>query len=185
MTEVQVPDVPEQDATATLTQAAEQVAGSADAVMQQLKALRTELHDATVKANEDIDAAKAKAAADVAAERRDRRYANAKFGIVVLLDIVLSLVSLGLWYSQDQTNQRLQTSLRQSYVTAQQQQETRIKVLCPLYQVLLTATTHPTSSTPGTPGQLEQFEKAVATIRAGYTTLGCTPALPKLSAPSG
>jgi hypothetical protein len=65
----------------------------------------------------------------------------------------------------------------ESKVTSRQQDETRSKVLCPLYQVLLTASTHPTSTTPGSPAQQAQFEKAVATIKTGYTTLGCTPAL--------
>lgn len=101
--------------------------------------------------------------------------------LVVVVDVALSLVSLGLWYSQVETNHRLETSLHQNYATAQQQAETRTRVLCPLYTVLLAATLNPTPRVADTPAQRAQFETAVGTIRAGYTTLGCTPALPPVS----
>lgn len=96
---------------------------------------------------------------------------------VVAFDVVLSLVGLALWYSQVQTNHRLQDSLKQNYVTAQQQAETRVRVLCPLYTILLAAVQNPASPTPGTPEQRARVAKAAETIRKGYTTLGCTPAL--------
>lgn len=183
MSDKRVPDSSGQGTTA-LTQAADQVAVSADALTEQLKALRVELHDAMRAAEDSVEAAKKKAAQDVAAERRDRRYAGYKFALVVVLDIVLSLVSLGLWYSQEQTNNRLQTSLRENYTTAQQQDRTRVRVLCPLYTLLLDAAQSPTPRTPDTPAQQEQVAKAVKTIQDGYATLGCTPKLPTML-PSG
>lgn len=94
---------------------------------------------------------------------------------VLAFDVVLSLVGLGLWYSQVQTNHRLQESLHQNYVTAQQQAETRVRVLCPLYTVLLAAATDPTPRTPGTPEQQARVARAVQTIQDGYKTLGCPP----------
>lgn len=184
MSDGQNPDGTEQK-TETLTRAAEQVSGSADKVVEQLASLQRELHEATQRANEDIDAAKKKAAADVAAERRDRRYANYKFALVVVLDIVLSLVSISLYYSQVQTNNRLQTSLRQNYLTSQQQAEIRTKVLCPLYTVLLTAASSPNPEVTQTPVEKARIATALATIQAGYVTLRCTPALPKLPSPPG
>lgn len=97
---------------------------------------------------------------------------------VLAFDVVLSLVGLGLWYSQVQTNDRLEESLRQNYTTAQQQQVTRVRVLCPLYEVLLTAAANPNPQVATTVEQKARLAAALATIQSGYRTLGCTPALP-------
>lgn len=144
---------------------------------ESVEALTLALQAAEAKAAADIAAAEQKAAADVDRERRNRKRGAWYFFGALAADLVLSAVSIGLYVG-------VQDSLHQNYVTAQQQAETRSKVLCPLYQVLLTASTHPTSNTPGTPEQQAQFEKAVLTIKDGYTRLGCTPKLPA-SSPSG
>lgn len=175
MSDEETPGVP--DSTDTLKHVADKVAISADKVVEQLAALQQELHDATEKANADIATAKAKAAADVALERKDRRRAAVKFAVVVGLDVVLSLVSLGLYISQGQTNRRLEESLHQNYLTAQQQQVTRVRVLCPLYEVLLTAASSPNPEATQTPQQKARLASALATIEDGYRTLGCKPTL--------
>lgn len=97
---------------------------------------------------------------------------------VVAFDVLLSLVGLGLWYSQVQTNDRLEESLRQNYTTAQQQQVTRVRVLCPLYEVLLTAAANPNPAVAQSAEQKARLATALATIQDGYRTLGCSPALP-------
>jgi hypothetical protein len=145
-----------------LAQIAGQVAGSADKVVEQLAALRQDLHDATTQANQDIAAAKKKAAAEVAAERRDRRRANWKFGIVVALDIALSAVSLGLYVDQRDTDARLR--------------QTQQAVLCPLYTLFVSAVQ---TAPPGeTPAQHAIRLAAQNTVRRGYRALGCKPPLP-------
>lgn len=101
---------------------------------------------------------------------------------LVAFDIALSLVSLALWYSQVQTNHRLQESLHQNYVTAQQQASTRVRVLCPLYEVLLAAAADPSRRAQLPPSQWPRFDAAVRTIRAGYAALGCQPPLPSPAA---
>lgn len=97
---------------------------------------------------------------------------------IVAFDVLLSLISLGLWYSQVQTNHRLQDSLHQNYITAQQQALTRVKVLCPLYTVLLAASADPTRRAQLPPSQWPRYDAAVKTIETGYATLGCQPPLP-------
>lgn len=175
MSNEQTPETPEvpDDATA-LTEAAGMVSGQAQAVVEQIALLRTELHDARVKADEDIAAAEAKAAQEVAAERRDRRRAGWKFATVVLIDVVLSGVSLGLYVDQRATESKLH--------------ETQVSVLCPLYKLFAQAIQAPRV---GETDQQKAVRLAAARpIRDGYAKLGCTPPLPATpstpsSAPSG
>ena len=114
---------------ATLAEAAEQVSTQAGAVIEQIAQLRTELHDARAKAEADVAAAKKQAEADVAAERRDRRIASWKFALVILVDVVLSAVSLGLYVDQRDTEAKLH--------------ETQVAVLCPLYKLFAQAIAAP------------------------------------------
>lgn len=94
---------------------------------------------------------------------------------VLVVDVALSLVGLALWYSQVQTNHRLEQSLHQNYTTAQQQQVTRVRVLCPLYTLLLAAASNPNPEVAALPAQQARLAAALATIRDGYQTLGCPP----------
>ncbi len=152
-----VPDI--QDLMATAARVAAEVQG-----------LRADLADKA--SNTDMEGK---------ADKKTVRRSGRRTWRVLFFDVALSLVGLALWYSQVQTNHRLETSLHQNYATSQQQQETRTRVLCPLYTVLLAATLNPTPRVADTPAQRLQFEMAVGTIRAGYATLGCTPALPPAS----
>lgn len=143
---------------------------------ESVEALTLALRAAESKAAVDIAAAEEKAAADVERERQNRKRGARYFFVALAADLVLSAVSIGLYVG-------VQDSLHQSYVTTQQQQATRVRVLCPLYSLLLASVSDPTPRAPGTPAQQAQFEKAVATIKTGYATLGCTPALPLATKP--
>lgn len=111
--------------------------------------------------------------ADLATERKRGR--RNTLGLVfmalgLLLDVVLT-VSL------------VVVSMEQ-YVTASEQARTRVRVLCPLYEVLLAAAANPSPESQSSPTAKARFDAAVKTIRNGYTTLGCLPPLPDVT-PSG
>lgn len=157
MTDRHGADVPPD--TAALTEAADEVSTRAVAVAEQISMLRMELRDARAKADRDIADAEAKSARAVAAERRDRRRAGWKFALVVLVDVVLSAVSLGLYVDQRATEAKLH--------------ETQVSVLCPLYRLFAQAIQAPRV---GETDQQRAVRLAAAKpIRAGYTTLGCQP----------
>lgn len=147
--------------TAGLAEVAERVSGDAQVIAEQLAGIRAELAEARLKADEDIAAAKKQAALDVAAERRDRRHASWKFALVVLVDVVLSAVSLGLYVDQRDTEATLH--------------KTQVSVLCPLYKLFAQAIQAPRV---GETGQQKAVRLAAAKpIQDGYTTLGCQPPL--------
>lgn len=95
----------------------------------------------------------------------------------VLFDVALSLAGLGLVGWQFHTNSQINNSLHQNYVTAQQQAITRVRVLCPLYEILLGAASNPAPQNSATPEQKARLGQALATIKDGYKTLGCQPPL--------
>ena len=104
--------------------------------------------------------------ADLATERKRGR--RNTWGLVfmalgLLLDVVLT-VSL------------VVVSMEQ-YVTASEQARTRVRVLCPLYTLLLASTANPDPRSQSTPAARAQFKAAVKTIQDGYITLGCQPPL--------
>jgi len=98
---------------------------------------------------------------------------------IVAFDVVLSLVGLALWYSQVQTNHRLEESLHQNYVTAQQQAETRVRVLCPTETALLVLLSLPRPATAPalSAPQQKALTSAIQTFTSSYKSLKC-PALP-------
>lgn len=169
---------------AALAEAADRILDRTAELAEQVELMRTDLATAQAKAEADVEAAKQAASDDLEAERRDRRAAHLKFTVVIALLAVLSAVSLGLWYGQHQTNRRLADSLRQNYVTAQQQAQTRVAVLCPLYEVLL-ASVDPAKRAQLPPEQQAKYDAAVLVIRRGYTTLGCQPPLPSAMPTAG
>jgi hypothetical protein len=147
--------------TSGLAEVAERVSGDAHVIAEQLAGIRAELAEARAQADADIAAAKRQAALDVAAERRDRRHAAWKFALVVLVDVVLSGVSLGLYVDQRATESKLH--------------ETQVAVLCPLYRLFAQAIQAPRV---GETDQQRAVRLAAAKpIRDGYTTLGCRPPL--------
>lgn len=149
--------------------------------------LRRALEAAEKKAAEDIRAAEEKAAADLRQERKDRKRSTRMFLIALAADIVLSLVGFGLWWGQHQANHRIEQSLRQNYVTAQQQVETRTRVLCPTETALLVLLSLPRM--PSAPvlsaQQQDALTRAIQAFNNGYKALKCPP-LPTVPAiPSG
>lgn len=146
----------------TVVEAAGRVSDSAGFLVEELKALRTQL---------------------AVTEQRRRRGAFALvvvsmgFALDIALTVTMTLVVIGLVH----TNHSVQQSLAQNYVTASQQAQTRVRVLCPLYEVLLAASAVPPPPSQATAASRDQYAKAVKTIRDGYTTLGCQPPLPPSS----
>lgn len=152
-----------------------------------------DLFDMGARVVEEVSALRAALASEeeqrkkaVLREHDDRRRKQRLTWAVLGFDVVASVVGLTLWLGQRAADDRIRDSLRQDYVTAQQQDATRVRVLCPLYTLLLASVSNPTPRSPGTPAQQEQFAKAVKTIKDGYATLGCTPKLSSFpTAPSG
>jgi hypothetical protein len=96
----------------------------------------------------------------------------------VLLDFALTIALATVLSGQADTNRRVRESLAQNYTTAQQQAQTRIKVLCPLYTILLASATDPARAVAMTPAQRAQLAVSVKVVRSGYTALGCLPPMP-------
>lgn len=111
------------------------------------------------------------------ADRRRKRSIRWAFATIAA-DLMVTSVGAFIWYTQAETNRKVQASLKATYVTQQQQAQTRTRVLCPLYTVLLAASDDPARIATLTPARKAQFEANVQVIRDGYTTLGCKPDLP-------
>lgn len=109
--------------------------------------------------------------------RRNRQLAFATAAGLVL-DVILTIVLTVVLNGQADTNRNLQESLRENYVTSQEQAQTRIKVLCPLYEVMLASTTDPTKRSSLTPAQQKQYDASVKIIKDGFVTLNCPTSTP-------
>ncbi len=145
---------------------------TAHRVTDQIESLQRTLAEATTKSKQEI-----------AAERRARRRSIWLTTGVVVIDIALSVASLILYIGQRQTNQKLAESLRENYTTSQQQAQTRVRVLCPLYTLLLASVdTSKRNALP--PTQQAVYDHTVKVIRDGYNALGCTPALSAVIPPT-
>ncbi len=96
----------------------------------------------------------------------------------LFLDVILTVVLATVLNGQASTNRQIKESLRQNYATSQQQAQTREKVLCPLYTVLLTSAADPARRAGLSTAGQKQFDASVQTIKDGYATLGCQPPLP-------
>lgn len=116
--------------------------------------------------------------ADVGKQARANRRRTVLTAVGLLLDVALTIALATVLSGQAETNQRVRESLAQNYITSQQQAQTRVKVLCPLYTVLLASVSDPNRATAMTPAQRAQVAAAVQVVRDGYTALGCLPALP-------
>lgn len=150
-----------------LADAADHVSLSTASLVEQIAGLRADFRADREQAAADLQEARERAAADVAAERRDRRLATWKFGIVVLIDVVLSAVSVGLY-----------VNLRDTEATLHQ---TQTAVLCPLYRLFVQAVQAPQAGE--TDQQRAARIAAQEPILTGYTKLGCTPPLPPSTPP--
>lgn len=109
---------------------------------------------------------------------RSTRRRTLFIAVSVLLDLALTVTLATVLSGQADTNRRVRQSLAQNYVTAQQQAQTRVKVLCPLYTLLLASVNDPARATVMTAAQRAQVAVAVQVVRNGYTALGCLPPLP-------
>lgn len=112
-----------------------------------------------------------------AALRRSRRFGIATM-VGLVLDVTLTIILATVLNGQSNTNHRIQDSLRQNYITQQQQSDTRVRILCPLYSVLLSSASTPPNP-PLSPAAQKIRNASVKTIKDGYITLGCQSALPK------
>ena len=97
--------------------------------------------------------------------------------LTLALDLAVTSLGLFVWHNQAETNRKIQQSLRSTYITQQDQQATRIRVLCPLYTLLL-ASVDPKARAVMPPAQQVMYDHTVRVIRDGYGTLGCEPTLP-------
>jgi hypothetical protein len=106
---------------------------------------------------------------------RNRKLAAAT-AVGLVLDVVLTIVLATVLSGQANTNKQIKESLRENYVTSQQQAQTRVKVLCPLYEVLLASA----SVQPPAPNSTVEKARAdaIKTIKQGYVALECQPKLP-------
>lgn len=150
---------------------------AAEQLQAAIGGLREEL-----KASEKRSAADA--AAKVATEKNQRRRWQRVFVVFGVIDLVVT-VGLATDFSgqasiNDQlkkANEQIRESLRQNYVTAQQQQATRKELLCPLYGALLgVASSQP--PTPVSPAQQKARDEAISALRKGYAKAACLPVLP-------
>lgn len=108
---------------------------------------------------------------------RRTRAVNRVLGAVLVLVLALAVTDAFLLRAQAVANQRIERSLAQNYVTAQQQVQTRTQVLCPLYGALVAIASDPTRTAGLTPAQKLRANNAIQVLRNGYTTLGCQPSL--------
>lgn len=111
--------------------------------------------------------------ADLRSLKRQTHVNRVWRNVLAVLVVVLVVVIADLAY----TNKRTEDSLHQNYVTAQQQAQTRVQVLCPLYGLFLGAVQNP-SQPAQTSAQKAQLAKDLAIIQKGYKSLGCSPSLP-------
>lgn len=126
---------------------------------------------------ENSDYLERKIAALNRADARRKRSIRLAF-ITIAADLLVTSIGLAIWHQQSDTNQRIQQSLHANYITQQQQADTRVRVLCPLYTVLLAAAKNPQPGAVGTPEQKARFDASVKVIQDGFAALGCDP-LPK------
>lgn len=110
------------------------------------------------------------------AKSRVNQRVVAVLSVLVVLKLATIIVLIVALVGLSNANHRVQESLRQNYVTAQQQVETRIKVLCPLYGALV-ASVNPAMRASLPPEQQKQFDANAKIIKDGYRTLGCQPPL--------
>lgn len=116
-------------------------------------------------------------------DKTNRRIITVLAGFVVL-KLVTIIVLIVVLVDLNGANHRIRDSLRQSYVTSQQQAQTRIKVLCPLYSVLLASIgSQPPSGNVGS-ALRKQYDASVKVIRDGYAALDCASSTPS-AAPTG
>ena len=99
------------------------------------------------------------------ASTKTQRKINGWLMISIALDVLLSI---GMGFGLIRIN-----ADRIDYV----QTRTSDQVLCPLYAIFLASVAHPRPVLVDTPEKKASFEKAAATIRQGYVTLGCVPKL--------
>lgn len=106
------------------------------------------------------------------ADKRRKRSIRWAFATIAA-DLLVTSIGLFIWHAQADTNRKIQESLKATYVTQQQQAQTRSKVLCPLYAVLLSAALDPSRTAALSPQQKATLDANVRVIRDGYATLGC------------
>jgi Mn2+/Fe2+ NRAMP family transporter len=172
--------VPSDDAPVSEPDRVEELATTIDGLVVTINALTTALEANNNFVKENTAYLKTKIEALGRADARRKKAIRLLF-VAIGFDLALTAVVGFLLHGQAVTNDRIRESLRQNYATTQQQAITRVRVLCPLYSVLLAAAADPARAQTLTAAQKATYEKNVQVIRDGYTTLGCQPELPTVS----
>lgn len=109
------------------------------------------------------------------ADRRRKLAIKVAFATIAA-DLVATAIGLVVLHLQAETNHKIRESLRVDYITQQQQAETRVKVLCPLYSFVLSlARPEVRASLP--PDRQKIYDGEIKIFHDGYITLKCTPPL--------
>lgn len=167
---VQAPRQPDADRV-------EELAATIDGLVGAIAGLSTTLETNNAIVENNTAHLKTKIEALAKADARRKRAIRLAFATIAF-DLVLTVVVTFLLNSQADANRKIRESLRQNYTTTQQQTVTRVRVLCPLYTVLLAAASDPSRAETLSAAQRAAFDRNVQVIRDGYTTLGCQPPLP-------
>lgn len=149
------------------------------ATIASLVAESAELRETIVGLRADLKASEERNAGNLRAEKSKRRRSQRWLLAAVAVDVAFTITLATVLSGQASTNAHLkaataqiQESLRQNYLTAQQQRATRVDLLCPLYQALLGVADIP-PSTPLPSAQLKARNDAIAALKRGYTKAGC------------
>lgn len=109
----------------------------------------------------------------LSARLRSTRRNTVILAVSLVLDLTLTIVMATVLNHQADQNHKIQQALSQNYVTAQQQRQTRIDVLCPLYQLFIASVDDPHRTDGMTPDQKARSDRAAVAIHAQYARLGC------------
>lgn len=153
-----------------------ELSGAVDQLRDVVGVLTEVVERANESAQENTEYLKLKIAALTKADDRRKRSVRWAFATIAA-DLLVTSIGLVIWHSQAETNRRIQESLRSTYITQQEQQATRVRVLCPLYSLML-ASVDPKARAAMPPAQQKVYDHTVQVIRDGYGTLGCQPQLP-------
>lgn len=144
-----------------------------------LVAESAELRKTIVGLRADLAASEKRNAEALRAEKSKRRKSFRWVLVAVVVDVAFTITLATVLSGQASTNAQLkaataqiQESLRQNYLTAQQQQATRVDLLCPLYSALLSVAEYPPAA-PLPAAQLKVRNDAITALKAGYTKAGC------------
>lgn len=107
--------------------------------------------------------------------QRVNRWHKIAFSVLLALDLALTVALATVLNGQADQNHKIKQALAQNYTTSQQQQQTRVEVLCPLYQLLVSLAEDPNRTAGMTPEQKLKSDAAAQSLEKQYSKLKCTP----------